>query len=162
MSKNNDIYAIVGRIKNLIAKDDLALTESGKILVNTYALVLKELHDFSEKLPGAFYKELSELLIKKESLPHYVLSLSTPKEDLEEEEAGSDWSSPRFASNEEAYKHYTTEYEALGAKYGMTGDDFWCEAENESHLTEDHIQIMSLSRGIAMLKHLMGKNNAKL
>ncbi|HWY36833.1 MAG TPA: hypothetical protein VNX68_19460, partial [Nitrosopumilaceae archaeon] len=81
MNENNDVYAISGRIKNIIARRDLALSPAGTILVNAYTLALKELHDFSEKLPAPYNEELKNLLIQKETLPGYVIGLSTPKRD---------------------------------------------------------------------------------
>jgi hypothetical protein len=160
MSESNDIYAICGRIKNIVARKDLALSSAGTILVNTYALVLKELHDFSEKLPVPYNEELRDLLIKKETLPGYVIELSTPKRDyvtLYEEVMNT---KAQFETNEKALEHFTKEYEDLGSKYGVTGDEFWQEAEDSINLTEDHQKIMRLSRSIQMCKYLIKKDNS--
>jgi hypothetical protein len=66
-------------------------------------------------------------------------------------------SSPLFGSNREALEFYTSEYEALGAKYGMTGDEFWEEAENSSMNTDDHAKIRRLSRLIGAARYFMKK-----
>jgi hypothetical protein len=55
---------------------------------------------------------------------------------------------PLFSSYKEALEHYTKEYEALGAKHGMTGDQFWEEAESSCMYTEDYSAIMKLRRSI--------------
>jgi len=81
MNENIDVYAISGRIKNMIAVKDLALSTAGLILVNTYTMVLKDLHDFAEKLPEPYKEELHKVLIQKEGLPEYVIHLSTPQQE---------------------------------------------------------------------------------
>lgn len=71
-------------------------------------------------------------------------------------------SKPQFASNEEAYESYKKEYDALGQKYNMSGDDFWMEAETASTwsctLREDYQRIMSLRMRLNMCKYLIDKN----
>ena len=62
-------------------------------------------------------------------------------------------SKPLFESNEEALKFYTEKYEALGAKHGMTGDQYWMLAEHASKFEEDHWEILGLARRIAVAKH---------
>ena len=68
---------------------------------------------------------------------------------------------PRFISNEEAYLHYKAEYDALGAKYGKTGDEFWVESEEADGLftdrTVDYGRIRTLYRSLGMLRYLMDK-----
>lgn len=159
MNESNDVYAISGRIKNIIARKDLALSTAGTFLVNAYTLALKELHDFSEKLPAPYNEELKNLLIQKETLPGCVIELSTPKRDyvtLYEEVMNT---KAKFKTNEEALEYFTDEYETLGSKYEATGDEFWQEAEDSVNLTEDHQKIMRLSRSIQMCKYLIGKDN---
>lgn len=157
MDKSSDIYAISGRVKNIIAFSDIALSPVGNILVNSYVLVLKELHDFADKLPIPYNEELKELLIKKEGMPEYVIKLSTPKKEpmtLYEEVMEI---KAQFETNQEALKFFIKEYEALGEEYGMSGNEFWMEAENASMLTEDHRKIMRLQRSIQMCKYLIEK-----
>jgi hypothetical protein len=161
MDKSSDIYAISGRVKNIIAFSDIALSPVGNILVNSYVLVLKELHDFADKLPVPYNEELKDLLIKKEGMPEYVIRLSTPKEEpmtLYEEVMKV---KAQFETNQEALEFFTKEYEALGEEYGMSGDDLWFEAENSSNCTENYRKIMSLRMKIQMFKYLIGKERNK-
>jgi hypothetical protein len=146
----NDIYEIAGRIKNIIAKKDIALSPVGNILVNSYALVLKDLYDFADTLPMPLGDKLVDLLISKEGMPEYVIRLSQPKENKTlYEQVMEARENPQFGSTEEALKSYSEEYEALG------GDGFWLEAESSSLLSENHRKIMRLSRSIGMCKHLI-------
>lgn len=71
---------------------------------------------------------------------------------------------PVFKTNEEALIFFTKEYEALGQKYGQTGDqlwikieeDGWGEASDDSEIIkEDSKKIRILCRNIAMCKHLI-------
>lgn len=80
----NDIYSIHGRIKNHIAMKGLGLNGAGQVLVNSYALVLKDLYDFAETLHEADAYELKSLLFKKENFVEYVLTMITPSEEEEE------------------------------------------------------------------------------
>jgi hypothetical protein len=66
---------------------------------------------------------------------------------------------PIFKSNKEALDYYVKEYEALGAKYGKTGEEFWLEAENSPVYKEDYRKIMSIARHIMMARHLIKKEN---
>lgn len=158
MSKN-DIYEISGRIKNILARKDVSLSPAGNILVNTYALMLKDLYDFSEKLPEMYKRELVRLLLSKEGLPEYVIRLTTPEENS--------WMSlydevmknrPEFSSNQQALATFEKQYTKLTVKHGLTGDDFWYEAESSSDLTADHKEIMRLARLIQMTKYLLNKH----
>jgi hypothetical protein len=65
---------------------------------------------------------------------------------------------PLYASEEEALLALTAEYEALGAKYGMTGYDLWFHAEHEaSAWTEDLKRIRSLHRMIGVCRRFIEK-----
>jgi hypothetical protein len=69
---------------------------------------------------------------------------------------------PLYSSGEEALEAFTAEYEALGAKHGMTGYEFWLQAENEVGIwSEDHNKIHRLHRMIDVCYRLIekGKNN---
>jgi len=66
-------------------------------------------------------------------------------------------SKPLFKSPEDALEHYVKEYEALGAKYGKTGEEFWIEAESSPIYKEDYGKIMSIARSIMMARHLIAK-----
>lgn len=79
---NNDVYAISGRIKNLIATNDLTLTSTGNILVNYYTLVLKELYDFANNLDEKNKEDLNKILINAETMPVKFIGVITPKEDV--------------------------------------------------------------------------------
>jgi hypothetical protein len=83
---SDTIYEIVGRIKNLVAKEDIALSPNGVILCNTYALMLKDLYEFSDTLNDVHKEKLNRLLRSKEELPVYVIKLITPKEEENEYE----------------------------------------------------------------------------
>lgn len=162
MSKSHDIYAIAGRIKNIIANEGIALSPVGTILVNYYSLALKDFYDYSEKLPSPFKEELQTLLSSKEDVPCNVIKVSTLKDDgyetLYEQVMRA---KPHFGSNEEALEHYTQEYRDLTESYGLEGDEFWAQAEASEHLTEDHRTIMRLSRSIQMAKYLIQKSKEK-
>lgn len=160
MNKNKDIASISGRIKNLIAKKNLALGPAGNFLVNMYAHVLMELHTFAEKLPEPFSKELENLLISKENMPETVISLSTPKEQKltpYEEVLCVKW---RFKTNEEALEHFLKEYEDLGSKYNMAAQEFWMESETVPVMNEDHIKCCRLARQVQMCKYLIYRENS--
>ncbi len=168
---NYDPLAISGRIKNIIAREDLAISPAGTFLVNYFTLFLHELYEFADKNPGVYNQELVKILNRGEELPKNVIKVSTPKNDPEEElpledDRRYDYAVQgiidgremcRFGSNEEALKHFTEEYEALGAKYNKSGYEFWLEAECSSVDTDDYRTIMRLARSVAMCKHLMGK-----
>ena len=80
--QNDDIYAISGRIRNFMAKEDLTLTHAGEVLSNSYALFLQELHMFANSLPEDNKVLLKEILYSWEDLPCYVVKLCTPRPDL--------------------------------------------------------------------------------
>ena len=62
---------------------------------------------------------------------------------------------PLFNTAQEALIHYVKEYEVLGRKHGMTGNEFWHEAEHSSHNTEDYRKIMSLRMRINMCVNMI-------
>jgi hypothetical protein len=157
--KSDDIYIISGRIKNILAKSDIALSPVGKILINAYTLVLKELQDYAEKIPEPWSRELKDLLISKEGMPEYVIRLSTPREKFMSLYDEVKKKEVEFESVKKALKHYTKEYEALGEEYGISGDELWMRAESASMLDEDCIKIMRLARSIQMCKYLLKKEN---
>ncbi len=71
---------------------------------------------------------------------------------------------PRFSSNEEALRYYTKEYEALGSKYGQTGDQLYMSSLEQDFGKWDHQivrddmdRLRVLSRNIAMLNYLISK-----
>ena len=68
---------------------------------------------------------------------------------------------PQFASIEEAQVYYKAQYDALGAKYGKTGYDFWLESENADGFftdrSEDYGRIRSLYRHLGMCWYLINK-----
>jgi len=75
-------------------------------------------------------------------------------------------SKPLFSSNEEALAHYTKEYEALGQKYGQTGDQLYMNAVEQDFGKDDHQIIVkdmdrlrSLSMRISMVRYLIDKAN---
>ena len=150
----NDLISIAGRIKNILAKEDIALSPVGNILVNSYTHVLKSIYDFSDNLPEPHNKALKNLLRSKEDLPKYVIKLSTSKEKYKTLYEECMEAESRFSSNEAALDFYTDEYNALG------GDVFWLEAESSPFLNDDHRRIMRASRAIQMCKYLIekGKN----
>jgi len=158
----SDIYEISGRVKNIIAREDIALSPIGKILVNYYTLMLKSLYDFSETLPLENRIKLDSLIKENEILPMLVIKVSS--QDQGEYKSLYDQvmetrNSPQFGSNEEALSYYELVYKALTECNGYTGDGFWLEAESESYLTEDHKKIMKLARAIKMCKYLISKEN---
>lgn len=157
MSKNHDIYSINGRIKNIIAKDDIALSPVGTILVNYYCHALKAFYDYSDKLPAPFKEELQAVIEKEEDLPKKVIEASTPKEEYESLYDQVMNAKVQFASNEEALEHFIQEYKDLTEAYGLKDHEFWLEAEAARYLTDDHRAIMRLARGIHMLKYLIAK-----
>lgn len=155
---NNDVHTISARVKNLIAKEDIALSPVGKILVNYFTLVLKRLYDFSETLPEPYNKQLNDVIKMTEDMPLLVIKVSTPKEQpktLYEQFVNSQ---PQFVSNQEALEHFKNEYEDLGSNYGMTGDELWFQAESGHLPNEDGEQIRRLRRSIQMCEHLIKKD----
>ncbi|CAM6005512.1 unnamed protein product [Sphagnum balticum] len=162
----HDIYEISGRVKNLIATEDIALAQNGTYLVNLFSLFLKELYDFSETLPGPQQGMLQEILSSHESLPCNIMKLSAPKDEnrmsLYDQfmEAKA-----QFNSTEEAFQYFYAEYQNLGYKYGMSGDDFWMEAEehdgNYSYKTKDYEAIRTLHMQLAMCRYLINKDLIK-
>lgn len=145
---SNDVYAISGRIKNLIAKKDLALSPTGLILVNAFTLMLKDLYEYADNLTHPNSEALRKLLEEKESLPAYVIEVSTPKEPIEDPSGHL-----RFDSNEEALKYFTDEFERLG------GEKFWLEAESASIVTDKHYEVMVSRRNREMAKYLTEREN---
>lgn len=77
----NDVQAISGRIKNLIAREDLALSPAGVVLFNSYTLFLKQLYDFANYLPLPYSVQLEDMFNSSEDLPRNVIQLSTPKKE---------------------------------------------------------------------------------
>lgn len=161
MSRSDDIYAIAGRIKNLIAMEDLGLTQSGLYIVNAHALNLKDLHDCANKIPEPFKNELKNLIFSQETMSRNILKLATPKEEPQSFMEKFMETKARFQTNQEAYKYFKKEYESLGQRYGLTGDDFWIEAEcadgARTSRTEDYNKIMTLHRQMGMCRYLMNK-----
>ena len=155
----NDIAGVNGRIKNILDRSDIALSPVGNILINSYTMVLVDLYAFSEKLPEPFRRDLLSLLESKEGMPELVIRLSTPKEKPMSlyDEVMKARANPQFKSAQEGLDFYLEEYEALGAEYGLTGDEFWMQAEESELLNEDHKRIMRLQRGIQMFRHLIKK-----
>lgn len=153
MNKNNDIYAISSRIKNIIARKNIALSPVGTILVNAYSLVLKDLYDFAEKYSSdSHMNELINLLRSKEDMPLYIIKLSTPKENKTLYQQLME-ATPEFESKEEALGHYTKLYEELG------GNERWLDAESSQFLNEQDREIMRIARCIHMCKYLIEKEN---
>jgi hypothetical protein len=147
----NEIFAINGRIKNIVAREDIALSPVGNILINTYTHTLKDLYDFAELLPSPYGENLKALLLSKEDLPKNVIKLSSPKEKWMSLYDEVMLMKPKFGSNEEALSYFLKKYRDLG------GDRFWLEAEAESDLTEDHREIMRVARSIQMCRYLIRK-----
>lgn len=153
---SDDIYALTGRMKNIIASDGISLSPAGTILLNTFALALKDLYDFSDTLPAESGQALKNLLATKEGLPCYVIKLTSPRpqatvgEQVEKAEI-------QFETLEKALEYYQKEYNALGEEYGISGDELWLRAENASMLDEDCLKIMRLNRSIQMCKYLIKK-----
>jgi hypothetical protein len=157
--QQNDVYAISGRIKNIIAKEGIALSPAGTILINYFTLLFKDLYDFSDSIPPDSATKLRYLLRNKEDLPKTIIRLTTPKEQyitIYEEVMKM---KPKFETNEEALEHFKEEYEALGQKHGLTGEEFWADAESSAILTEDHRTIMRLRRSIQMCTYLIEKEH---
>lgn len=154
----NDVYAISGRIKNIIAREDVALSPVGTVLVNYFTLVLKDLYDFADTLEDSKKEALFRLLRAKEDTPLHIIQVATPKEKAPTLYEEFTKAKPQFNTNEEALDHFIKEYDDLGSLYGMSGDDFWLEAEDSSYLNEDHIKIMRLQRQIQMCKHLIKRD----
>lgn len=151
----NDIYQISGRIKNHIAMEDISLSPVGTVLVNYFALAMKDLHDFAYTIPEPYKSELTRILVTKEVVPKHIIQVSTKTQEQEQ----ANRVKPDFDSNEIALDFFLDKYEVLGAKYGMSGDDFWAEAESSYQNTEDHNEIMRLHKNINMLMYLVGKND---
>lgn len=158
MSKSDDVYAISGRIKNSLAMKDLAITEVGTLLVNSYTMVLKDLHDLADKMPNEWHDLLKEKLFEKEDFIVNVVSLCTPRSrdgGLYERVCNA---KARFDSNEAALASYTEEYEELGEKYLLTGDQFY-EESMAKHPNEigDHAACIKLRNNIERCKALINK-----
>ena len=85
MKDNNDVWTISGRIKNLIAKENIAISPAGIVLVNIQTHFLKQLYDVSEKyLPPYESMVLNSILrTDGEDLPRSVISILTPNSELE-------------------------------------------------------------------------------
>jgi hypothetical protein len=83
----NDIYEIGGRVKNHIAREDIAISPVGEVLVNYYTLMLKELYDFTLTLSLADRSRLELLLNKNENIPMLIIKVATEKQEkmLEQE-----------------------------------------------------------------------------
>ena len=64
MRNDCSVYAISGRIKNILAREDIALSQVGSVLVNYFTLMLKELYDFSGTLPVQDREKLDSFLEK--------------------------------------------------------------------------------------------------
>ncbi len=151
----NDVYAISARVKNLIAKEDIALSPVGKVLVNYFTLALKTLYDFSDTLPEQYKRELDRVIESTENTPLLVIQVSTPKDPPGLSYKLTTNSNPQFVSNQEALECFQKQYEELGSLYGLTGDGFWFEAENSNNKTEDYSKIMTLRKSIQMCLHLI-------
>lgn len=83
MNEISDIYAISGRVKNIIAKEGIDLSPVGTILVNYYTLVLKDLHDFANNLPEPHRGQMLNLLLARENMPCNVIKVCMPNEEIE-------------------------------------------------------------------------------
>lgn len=156
---NNDTYTISARIKNLIAKEDIALSPVGKVLVNYFTLALKSLYDFSETLPPQYKHALDKVIESTENTPLLVIKVSTPKEQPMSLYQQIINCNPQFASNKEALKFFQEEYEHLGRLYGITGDELWFQAESGNVQGEDAEQIRRYRRAIQMCEHLIKKES---
>lgn len=160
MSKN-DIYEIKARVANIIAREDIALSPVGRILVNYFSLLFKDLYDLSETLPEERRQFMQYYLKERESLPMTIIKVATPKKEKTlYEQVMESRENPQFDSAEEALEHITKEYEELGAKHGKSGDDFWFEAEEADGMDwcEDYAIIMRLKRHLQMCHYLIEKN----
>lgn len=151
-----DIYQLTGRMKNIIASSGISLSPAGTILLNTYALAMKDLYEFAETLPEDSKQGLRNLLASKEGLPCYVIKLTSPKaqdtigNEVEKKEA-------QFESAEKALEFYQKQYDDLGEEYGISGDELWARAENAPMLDEECMKIMRLRRCINMCEYLIKK-----
>lgn len=154
---SNDIYEISARIKNIIAREDMTLSPAGKILVNYFSLMMKDLYDFSDTLPEPYNQYLKYDLSQKESVPMTIIKVSTPKDNPFSFYSEVMNSVKNFGSNVEALRYYMEEYDFLGSEHDMQGDEYWMEAEKASILSDDHIKIMKLRRAILILKYLVNK-----
>jgi hypothetical protein len=82
----NDIYEINGRIKNHIARENIALSPVGTILVNYFSLFFKDLYDFTEKYDHhPHIEELKNIINKNEKMPLLIIQSSIPFMQEEEE-----------------------------------------------------------------------------
>jgi hypothetical protein len=152
----NDVYGISGRIKNLIAKEDIALSKVGTILVNYHTLFLHELYEFGKTLESDVEEHnLEKILNKGESIPLNIIKASVPKEESPSLHDDVMKAKAIYGSNEGALLDYERCYLDLTLAYGMVGDEFWMEAETVSKPSEDHMIIMKLARAIKMLKYLV-------
>jgi hypothetical protein len=80
LDESNDIYKLVARIQKYVAEENLALTNAGRGLCNTFALLLKELHTFADKIADdGLHKELKAILKKHEQTPKEILKWATPR-----------------------------------------------------------------------------------
>ncbi len=153
---SNDVYGISGRIKNLIAKEDIALSKVGTILVNYHTLFLHSLYEFADNnLDNPHYDSLMITLKNAESIPLNIIKASTPKEESSSLHDDVLKAKAVYGSNKGALLDYEKCYEELTHSYGMAGDEFWMEAETVSKPSEDHTIIMKLARAIKMLKYLV-------
>ena len=81
---SNELHAINGRIKNHLARKDLALTPAGTILINSFSFLVKDLYDFADTLVDADAYVLKKIVENAETLPLNVLTLTTPSaEEME-------------------------------------------------------------------------------
>jgi hypothetical protein len=156
---SNDVHTISARVKNLIAKEDIALSPVGKVLVNYFTLVLKNLYDFSETLPEPHKQRLNEVIGRTEDMPLLVIKVSTPKEQPKTLYEQVISSKPEFVSNEEALKHFEEEYRYLGSLYGVTGDELWFQAESGQLSGPDSDEIRRLKRSVTMCQYLIEKDS---
>jgi len=153
---SNDVYDIGGRVKNLIAKEDIALSRVGEILVNHFTLFAKELYDFADTLNETDRSNLLCVINKNLDVPMKIIKVSEGlnKGKTLYEQVMEASKSPMFASNQEAYDYYLNAYSELG------GDDFWIEAEEASMQTEEHHMAMRARRALGILKHLIDKEKS--
>lgn len=156
----NDVHAISGRIKNIIAREDMALSPVGKVLVNYYTLALKKLYDFSETLSGPHKEKLENLLITIEDVPMLIIKVANPEEKYETLYQKVMNTRARFKSNEEALAHFTKEYEELAQQYDMLGDEFWMFAEEADGTSVDQREILRLKQAIHMCQYLIEKEKS--
>jgi hypothetical protein len=161
MSKN-DIYDISGRVKNLIAMEDIALSPVGTVLVNYHTLMLKGLYDFSDGLPEPHNSGLKRLLGQAENVPLSVIKVSSPKEEQMSLYEQVMRLKPQFPSAQDALAHLQSEYDGLGKRYSMTGDEFWIEAENSGRNNDDTRMIRKLHMQIGMCNYLINKEKKDL